>query len=65
MGRAAAYLARRHFGYPLTAMIAGALGYRGHNGVGSAVARVEAGREGLQRTIAALGRRLAYWLTSA
>ena len=59
LGRAtAAYLARRRFGYPLVA-IAGALGYRGHSGVRTAVARVEAAGSGTQKTLASLEKELA------
>ena len=57
-GRAvAAYLARRHFGYR-AGEVAPALGYRGHGGVHSAVARVENGPDKLQETVAQLVREL-------
>ncbi len=53
----AAYLARRTFGYPATA-IASALGYRDHGGVGQAVRRIEKGTSQLQRTARLLENRL-------
>ena len=57
-GRAvAAYLARRRFGYPATA-IAAALGYRDHGGVGRAVRRVEQGTAQLQQTARRLEEKL-------
>ena len=59
LGRAAAaYLARRRFGYAQVA-IAKALGYRGHGSVGTAVARVEAAGEDIRATHATLERKLA------
>ena len=59
LGRAAAaYLARRRFGYS-TVAIAEALGYRGHSGVGTAVARVEAAGGSIDGTLATLEARLA------
>ena len=53
----AAYLARRKYGYPATA-VAGALGYRRHSSVGTAVRRIEASGEELKKTLAALERKL-------
>ena len=53
----ATYLARRHFGYA-AGEVATALGYRGHGGVHSAVARVEAGSDKLQKTAERLARKL-------
>jgi len=53
----AAYLARRRFGYPANE-VALALGYRGHGGVASAVARIESAGPPLQRTADELARRL-------
>lgn len=53
----AAYLARRRFGYPATA-VAAALGYRDHGGVGQAIRRVEHGTAQLQRTVGRLEKRL-------
>jgi len=59
IGRAAAaYLARRRFGYPM-ASIAEALGYRGHSSVGAAVARIEADGRNLHERLATLEKRLA------
>ena len=49
----AAYLARRRYGYP-TVAIAEALGYRGHSGVRTAVARVEAAGKSIDGTLANL-----------
>ena len=54
---AAAYLARRHFGYAAAA-VAAVLGYRGHGGVHSAVARLEAGNDKLKKTVEKLARKL-------
>ncbi len=53
----AAYLARRHFGYPAVE-VGPALGYRGHGGVHSAVARVETGSDELKQTVEKLARKL-------
>jgi len=53
----AAFLARRHFGYPATA-IAAALGYRDHAGVGRAVRRIEQATPQLQRTVQRLKKTL-------
>ena len=39
--------------------IATVLGYSGHSGVGTAVARVEAAGKGIQDTLAVLEKRLA------
>ena len=47
---AAACLARRRFAYPMVA-IAKALGFKGHGGVRTAVARVEAARKRLSRRL--------------
>lgn len=59
-GRAiAAYLARRRFGYPATA-IAEALGYRGHSSVNYAVKRVQQGDTRLQETVRRIEQKLAY-----
>jgi putative transposase len=59
LGRAvAAYLARRRYGYRAVA-IAEALGYRGHSGVGTAVARIEAAAESIAKTLARLEKELA------
>jgi REP-associated tyrosine transposase len=59
LGRAtAAYLARCRFGYSMVA-IAKALGYRGHSGVATAVARVEAAGSGISESLAVLEKRLA------
>ena len=59
LGRAAAaYLARRRFGYPMVA-IARALGYKGHGGVRTAVARVETAGIDIEQTLATLERCLA------
>ena len=55
---AAAYLARQRFGYPMVA-IAKALGYRGHSGVRTAVARVEAAGKSIDGILANLEERLA------
>ncbi len=55
---AAAYLARRRFGYPMVA-IAKVLGYKGHGGVRTAAARVEAAGKGFQQTLATLEKHLA------
>lgn len=55
----AAYLARRRFGYPATA-IARALGYRGHSSVHYAVTRVETGSKILKRTVRKLEQKLGY-----
>ena len=55
---AAAYLARRRFGYPMVA-IAKVLGYKGHGSVRTAVARVEAAGKGFQQTLATLEKHLA------
>ena len=55
---AAAYLARRRFGYPML-VIAKALGYKAHGGVRTAVARVEAAGKGIQQTLATLEKQLA------
>ena len=54
----AAYIARRRFGYPATA-IAAALGYRDHGGVGQAIRRVEQGTAQLERTVKHLEKRLS------
>ena len=57
-GRAmAAYLARRRFGHPVTA-IARTLGYRGHSSVNYAINRIETGNEELKRTLAKIERKL-------
>ena len=53
----AAYLARRRFGYSAW-QVAVALGYRGHGGVSSAVARIESSAATLQRTAEELFRKL-------
>jgi REP element-mobilizing transposase RayT len=53
----AAYLARRHFGYTAKD-VAAALGYRGHGGVHTAVARVETGPDNLRKTAEELAREL-------
>lgn len=45
----AAYLARRRFGYSARE-VAGALGYRGHEEVASAVSRIESADADIQRT---------------
>ncbi len=59
LGRAAAaYLARCRFGYSLVET-AKALGYRGHSGVGTAVARVEAAGKSIHETLETLEKRLA------
>jgi len=59
LGRAAAaYLARRRFGYSMVA-IARALGYRGHSSVQTAVARVESRAEGVRTTLASLEKHFA------
>ena len=52
-----AYLARRRFGYPATA-VAAALGYRDHAGVGQAIRRVEQGTAQLARTVKRLQKKL-------
>ena len=52
-----AYLARRGFGYPATA-IAAALGYRDQGGAGQAVRRVERGTAQLQQTARHLEEKL-------
>ena len=39
--------------------VAAAIGYRGHSGVGTAVARVEAAGKGMKETLAMLEKRLA------
>ena len=54
----AAYLARRSFGYPATA-VAAALGYRDHGGVSQAIRRVEQGMAQLERTVKHLEKRLS------
>jgi REP element-mobilizing transposase RayT len=54
----AAYLARRHFGYSAQD-VAAALGYRGHGGVSSAVARIESAAAVIRRTAELLAARLA------
>jgi hypothetical protein len=54
---AAAYLARRRFGYSATETAA-ALGYRDHSGVGRAIRRVEQGTASLQRTVKNLENQL-------
>ena len=61
---AAAYLARRRFGYPMVGdregpWIQGVLGYKGHGGVRTAAARVEAAGKGFQQTLATLEKHLA------
>ena len=53
----AAYLARRRFGYRASE-VAEALGYRGHGGVHTAVARVEAGSAKLRKTAETLERQI-------
>ena len=53
----AAYLARRRFGYP-AGTVAEALGYRNASSIPRAVARVESGKQRLQRTVAELERSL-------
>ena len=53
----AAYLARRRFGYPARE-VALALGYRGHGGVSSAVARIESAGPALRRTADDLAHKL-------
>jgi chromosomal replication initiation ATPase DnaA len=53
----AAYLARRRFGHPATA-VAAALGYRDHGGVGRACRRIEQTTSGLQRTLERLQKKL-------
>ncbi|MGA2255238.1 MAG: hypothetical protein ABSG53_11295 [Thermoguttaceae bacterium] len=59
MGRAvAAYLAWRRFGYPM-AVIARALGDRGHSGLRTAVARIEAAGRSIYATLATLEKQLA------
>ena len=59
IGRAAAaYLARRRFRYSMVE-IAKTLGYSGHSGVGTAVARVEAAGRRIHETLATLEKRLA------
>jgi hypothetical protein len=55
---AAAYLARRRFGYSMVE-IAETLGDSGHSGVGTAVARVEAAGRSIHETLATLEKRLA------
>ena len=55
---AAAYLARRQFGYPMVS-IAKVLGYRGHSGVRTAVARVEAAGRSIEGTLATSEAKLA------
>ncbi len=59
----AAYLARRRFGYPARE-VALALGYRGHGGVSSAVARIESAGLALLRTVEELARKLHHQLTA-
>ncbi len=59
LGRAAAaYLARCRFGYSMVET-AKALGYSGHSGVGTAVARVEAAGKSIHKTLGTLEKRLA------
>jgi chromosomal replication initiation ATPase DnaA len=59
IGRAAAaYLARQRFGYAMVA-IARALGYRGHGGVRTAIARVEAAGRSVHAALSTLEDRLA------
>ena len=53
----AAYLARRRFGYAAVT-VAAALGYRSSSSITRAVARIEAGNQHLQRTVAEVERRL-------
>jgi len=53
----AAYLARRKYGYPAS-QVAATLGYRGHGGVSSAVARIESSGPALQRAAEELSRKL-------
>ena len=53
----AAYLARRRFGYS-SRQVAAALGYRGHGGVSSAVARIESAGDVIQRTADELARKI-------
>jgi len=53
----AAYLARRRFGYPATAVEA-ALGYRDHGGVGRACRRIEQGTPQLHRVVERLEKPL-------
>jgi len=53
----AAYLAQRRFGYTARE-VAAAIGYRGHGGVHSAVARVETGSNKLKKTAEKLARKL-------
>jgi hypothetical protein len=55
---AAAYVARRHYGYS-AAEVARALGYRGHGSVGTAVSRIESGTDAVRRGIAKVVRELA------
>ena len=54
---AAAYLARRRFGYPAKS-VAAALGYRDASGVSRAIHRIEAGTDDLLRSLARLERSL-------
>ena len=54
---AAAYLARRRFGYPAKS-VAAALGYRDGSGVSHAIQRIEAGTDDLRRLLARLERTL-------
>ncbi len=58
---AAAYLARRRFGYPAKS-VAAALGYRDASGVSHAIKRIEAGTDDLRRSLARLERSLDYSL---
>ena len=58
---AAAYLARRRFGYPAKS-VAAALGYRDASGVSHAIKRIEAGTGDLRRSLARLERSLDYSL---
>lgn len=53
----AAYLARRRFRYSAR-QVAAALGYRGHGGASSAVARIESAGTAIQRTAEELARKL-------
>ncbi len=55
---AAAYLARRRFGYSATA-VAAALGYRGHSSVHYAIGRIEQGGPRLSGIVSEIEGRIA------
>lgn len=54
---AAAYLARRRFGYTAEE-VASSLGYRGHGGVATAISRIDSSNSNLKRSLVKIERAL-------